>query len=763
LQKWFAATAHPAAKDPYFLYGASNLGSMLAPLAYPAVVEPNLRLAQQSFDWTVGYGVLVALTAACAAFLWLSPPVAEKTADKAADAPAPPPEAAEETAHHTLTGEVTWKRVLRWVALGFVPSSLMLGATTYITTDIAAIPLLWVLPLALYLLSFIIVFSRVPAWVHRTMVRLMPPLVLLLLFLTLSNVVRLSVLWNVVLHLATLFVVAMVCHGELARDRPAPRYLTGFYLWMSVGGVAGGLFNALLAPVAFSAIVEYPLALVLACLLMPAPGRATSQPEAGPTGLRRALLCAGAGGFLIWLRVRDHDLPYHLLSVGPWQWGLAALALGAWVGLVHVVYGRGGRLDRWLDLLAPVCLAALVVGVLWGLWSDVLWWRTRWAAEQFHLTQQQLRIFLAAVVALGLCYTFARRPLRFGLALGAVLLAFGFCGLLESSTLYQERSFFGVHKVENERQVWGGQPYLFRRLMHGTTVHGKQHWDEPLRDVPTAYYHPSGPMGQLMEACNPDGRRKLAVIGLGAGTMACFAHPGQHITFFEIDPVVRRLAFDEGDAYFTFVRDARRRGAHVDLVMGDGRLTMERQQLSEAEKYGFILADAFSSDAIPVHLITREAVQVYLDKLTEDGVIVFNVSNRHIDLRPMLANLAREQGLAALWVSDDAAQFPGKAPSTWVVLARKDEHLEPLRALNERDRRREQVRNALAPLAGWPDNGTGPAGHAFFLRTMLNQDVCKRRYAWREMKPAEGEKWPDPARVGVWTDDYSNLLGVLKW
>ena len=296
LQKWFASTSHPAAKDPYFLYGASNLGSMLALLAYPTAVEPFLRLQQQSIDWTIGYGVLAALTAYCAVFLWLSPRNVE-TSDKEIASehgslnsgggssqaiqpskqgirvgkPAEPSTPADVATSHTLTGAVTWTRVLRWVALAFVPSSLMLGATTYITTDIAAIPLLWVAPLALYLLSFIIVFSRVPAWVHKGMVLVLPLLVLTLLFFMLSEMKTSShwIAWSLGLHLTTLFVVSMVCHGELARDRPAPKYLTGYFLWMSVGGVLGGLFNGLLAPLIFTGIVEYELAMMLACYLTP--------------------------------------------------------------------------------------------------------------------------------------------------------------------------------------------------------------------------------------------------------------------------------------------------------------------------------------------------------------------------------------------------------------------------------------------------------------------------------------------------------------
>ncbi len=418
LQKWFASTSHPAAKDPYFLYGASNLGSMLTLIAYPLVVEPNLRLDQQSFDWTIGYGVLVTLTAACAVLMWLSPRNVETvekveeaaTGNKASEAIQPsrqavrtdraidrPPQrvgVANFGHDQTLTGAVTWMRILRWVALAFVPSSLMLGATTYITTDIAAIPLLWVAPLALYLLSFILVFSKPAfqwglmvalnagialilaimvwngaidptyavftrrlAWAfvglacgsaggglwswkkhdsnlqHRVMILILPLLVLALLFFMLSEIKTKSHWIGFILsmHLVTLFVVSMVCHGELARDRPAAKDLTGYFLWMSVGGVLGGLFNGLLAPLIFNGIVEYELAMMLACFLAPPLG-----PSVGSKWGRRAdLILAGLfvmiAAVLIALRLRDHDLTFEALTDSPWPWQLVGLLLGLMV------------------------------------------------------------------------------------------------------------------------------------------------------------------------------------------------------------------------------------------------------------------------------------------------------------------------------------------------------------------------------------------------------------------------------------------------
>jgi spermidine synthase len=850
LQKWFASTSHPAAKDPYFLYGASNLGSMMTLIAYPLVVEPNLRLDQQSFDWTIGYGVLVALTATCAVFLWLSPRNVE-TVEKTEEAPAEyktsegiqssrqgvragkprrqaeRAEAADVSLDQTLTGAVTWKRILRWVSLAFVPSSLMLGATTYITTDIAAIPLLWVAPLALYLLSFILVFSKPGfqwgilaallagmalilasmvgngtfeannavlaqrlawglvalaagsaggAWwswkkhdanlQHRVMVLILPLLVLMQLFFMLSEIKTKShwIAWSLTLHLTTLFVVSMVCHGELARDRPAAKHLTGYFLWMSVGGVLGGLFNSLIAPVIFNGIVEYELAMVLACFLAPPLG----ETKESVWGRRADVILAGlfvmVAVVLVALRLRDHDLSFEALKDSPWPWELAALLAGVVIASTVALRARERKFDHWMDLALPLCLGLLVVGLSWGLFSDAVWGRLSKIADTLNRRTLELRRILTYGVPLVMCYTFVERPLRFALGIGAVLLAGSFLGILDDRVLHQERSFFGVLKVENEADRLGPEVYVFRRLIHGTTLHGMQCLNEGREDDPLTYYHITGPIGQVMQVYNKDKRRNLAVIGLGTGTMAAYARPGQHLTFYDIDPVVRRLSFDEGDPYFTFVDDARKRGARLELVMGDARLTMERKQLADSEKYSVIVVDAFSSDAIPIHLITQEALNVYLDKLAEDGLLCFHISNRYLDLRPVLYKLAdaHEPPLAAVFQSDNREEnYPGKSSSTWVVLARKSEYLDGLRNLNEYEDARKAALRELLPLMLWPDHGCGLAAQSYLLYGLLTQEVFKHPSRWEELQP--DESWPDLRKVGVWTDDYSNLLSVFSW
>lgn len=771
LQKWFASTTHPAAQDPYFLYGASNLGSMIALIGYPTVVEPYLRLGQQSIDWTAGYGLLAALTVVCAVFLWRSPQSQEPRAKS--QEPNTARLSTLDSGHSALSGEVTWRRVLRWVALAFVPSSLMLGATTYITTDIAAIPLLWVTPLALYLLSFIIVFSRVPSWVHKGMVLAMPLLVLTVLFFMLSEL-NLPIAGRVAMHLATLFVVSMVCHGELARDRPAAQYLTGYYLWMSLGGVLGGMFNGLLAPVIFRGIVEYELVMMLACLLAPPLGPANDTPGGRRFDTIMAGLCAGIGLLLIALRLRDADLPYELVKDAPWPWLLAALVVGLAIGLSAAVLARGPKFDRYMNVLLPLSLGVLLIGLSWGLPSNAVWRRLQNLARLFHLDGFRLFYILTYGVPLVLTYTFVERSLRFGLGVGAVLLASGFCDIFEYRIVHQERGFFGVLKVERWVEDFDDEVFVYRRLVHGTTLHGVQILNEDRRDEPVTYYHRTGPIGELMMAYNgpnmPPEKMNLAVIGLGTGTMAAYARPGQHLTFYDIDPIVKRLSFDEGDGpfpYFTFVQQARDRGAHLELVMGDARLTMEKKQLKEPEKYGAIVVDAFSSDAIPIHLITLQALDVYLDKLSADGLLCFHISNRYLDLRPVLYNLAQKRGLAAVYQSDNheidlrSTALLGKSSSTWVVLSPSKERLKKLLALNDWEDERQAMCLALRKASLCPDQGIGLIGQTMLLRNFLDEELCQRPAKWEALEP--DETWPDVGKVGIWTDDYSNLLSVFWW
>ncbi|MDQ4071329.1 MAG: fused MFS/spermidine synthase [Actinomycetota bacterium] len=583
LQRWLGGTDHPAARDPYFLYRASNIGSVLGLLAYPLAVEPTLRLAEQAVVWAVGYSLLAALVAACAAAVWRSgrPP--------SGWAPAAPP-APDPDASTAAERPVTVKRRLRWIGLAFVPSSLMLGVTSYMTVDLAPVPLLWSVPLSLYLVSFIVAFAPGARNErrHRRLVLGLPVAALLLSLLVLLE--AREPLWLLIpLHLTGFLVAALVCHGELARDRPAVRSLTEFYIWMAVGGVLGGVFNALLAPVLFDSLTEYPLVIALACLCLPRrPGRFPAGPQ-----------------------------------------------------------------TRWLDFAAPALLGAVVATIL-ALASR--------AGPEMELVGRGFALSMAAGVALN----FARRPLRLALSVGAILLA-GALLAPGDRVLYQERSFFGVNRVEAE-------PGGFHRLVNGTTTHGGQYRGPGRALEPTTYYHRSGPIGQFLTTVPRAGRTdRVAVLGLGGGGMACHARQGERWTFYEVDPTVERLARDP--RLFTFLRDCP--GRH-EVVLGDARLSLAH---ARERAYGLIVGDVFSSDAIPVHLLTREAIRLYRSKLTADGVLALHISNRYLDLGPVAAALARDAGLACLSQAEPQAaarRVPGKAAAHWVLMTASPDRLGPV-------------------------------------------------------------------------------------
>ena len=618
LQRWLAATDHPAAGDPYFLYRASNLGSVLGLLGYPLVVEPSMRLAQQGRLWSAGYGLLVVLVLACAAVVWRSPRGSE-----VAGAPEAAPAAASDAGPAASEGSAarpSLSRRLRWVGLAFVPSSLMLGVTVAITTDIAPIPLLWALPLSLYLISFILVFapgSRADG-LHRAMVFALPGVVLLISMVLLLDVS--GPLWILgPVHLAGFFVVAVVCHGELARDRPPARRLTEFYLLISLGGALGGVFNAIVAPALFDSLAEYPIVLVLAALCLP-----KRTPRIPP---------------------------------GPYA--------------------------RWLDFALPLAIGTVVALMVFliGL------------AEA---DAQRYGKMFAFGMAAGVAVNFIRRPLRFGLSVGAIVLAVALASAPDEQELHRERSFFGLYRVTAAE---GGD---LHRLMHGNTTHGSQDLSSGNERTPASYYHPGSPIGQVLSAMPSSVTARAAIIGLGTGSIACYSEPGERWTFYEIDPAVERIARDP--RLFTYLRVC---PGEFDVVIGDARLRLSR---AADRRYGLIMADAFSSDAVPVHLITREALALYRSKLREHGIVAFNVSNSYVDLEPVLGNLARDAGMACVAQEDRESGedgIPETDASDWVVTAK---HTPDLRA--------------VASDARWHD--------------------CRRS--------------PGSA---PWTDDYSNLLGAL--
>ena len=579
LQAWFAATSHRHADDPYFLYAASNTGSLLALLSYPLLLEPNLPLASQRGIWSIGYGLLSALTVGCACALWRKP-----------REPGGRSLAARPTTRNNESASSSrgWSLRLRWLALSAVPSSLLLGVTSHLTTDIASVPLLWIVPLTIYLVTFILAFARRELLAPRGV---LPVQALLLVFLGVvffeSNLVH--PLTGVLLHLAAFFVTALVCHRELARSRPSTDRLTEFYLWIAFGGALGGSFNALAAPLLFPLILEYPLMLIAAALLRPAAD--------GVNVSRRSKLF-------------DVAIPLLLVACGV----LAIVSPGPSNGVFVEVH--------------------LVVLIVAGL-----------------------------VVFLG-----RNRPLRFGLGV-ASLLVIGFLSSFPFSRTYRiERTFFGVSRVTLNMR------YRAVVLNHGSTTHGMQSFEKHREREPLTYYHPSGPLGDVFRM--QDDQRpyeRIGIIGLGAGSIAGYGRPGQRLTFYEIDPAVERIATDPN--FFTFLSKSQ---AYCDIVLGDARLSLG--QVPD-HSFDLLIIDAFSSDAIPIHLITSEAVELYLRKLTPDGVLAIHVSNRHLHLIPVLGNIAAKLNVPALAKSDDATEDElraGKLGSDWVVMGASSRNLGPL-------------------------------------------------------------------------------------
>jgi hypothetical protein len=562
LQGWFRRRS----PNPYWLYAAGNAGSLVGLLAYPVLVEPNLPIPGQLAALRWGLVVLLPLVALAAA---LTP---AGQADVSVAAPVP------------------GKTRLRWLALAALPSSWLMSATTHLTTDIAPVPLLWVVPLAIYLASFVVVFAAWPAGARRVAGRFTP---MVLVFLTVSLVTSATEPVAVVagLHLAGLAAVTLLCHGELAATRPPASQLTAFYLTLAAGGVLGGLLTAVVAPVVFTHLghAEYPLAIVLAALIRP-------------------------GGERLGFTKRD---------------AVACLGFAALLALTVVAAGRFAPPPSTDADPADVLVQRLVRGgLLYG---------------------------LPAVVAFAL----VRRPVRFVVCLALLFAAGAFEPGPHGTTLLRTRNFFGTLRVTESLDG------RFVRLVHGTTQHGQERLTEPGPPTPLMYYHPTGPAGRALIKLPPP--KRVAAVGLGVGALAAYAEPGSHWTFYEIDPAVVTIARDSG--YFHFLASAR---GTVDIELGDAR-----RGLADAPDGSFdlIILDAFSSDAIPVHLLTEEAFALYARKLTPAGVLLAHLSNRYLDLPPLVARLGAAQTPPfALRLDQDAPtdreRDAGKFPSDWAVLFR---------------------------------------------------------------------------------------------
>jgi hypothetical protein len=606
LQRWIAELDHPMGSNPYLLYAASNAGSLLGLFAFPIALEPVLRLRQQSTLWSVGYLLSCALMGICVAAVLRHPLRQPKHWDSGQ--PAEP-----------VDPDPRLRDRVRWVVLAFVPSSLLLGVTTYLATDVATVPFLWVIPLALYLSTFIVVFARPGRLPPRAPLELHAALVTVFVILAFWGA-DLPQRWAYPLHLGLFAITALVLHGELAAARPGPAHLTEYYLWLALGGALGGAFNALVAPLLFRTPAEYVPMVVAASLLRP-----SQLPRIG--GLRE--------------RLRSLALA-----------SLPALILAVSVAF-HLQYRR----------LAGIPLTGIV-----------------------SLT--------AAAIVLSL-----RSTILFGASLAGLALA----GLLmrqpSGRVLYAGRSFYGAYRVTEDGPA--------RFFWHGTTIHGGQFVNPKVRTQPITYYHPEAPLGRLLDSARSRlDNKHIGVVGLGTGTLLCYGTPGQQWTVFEIDPLVVEIARDS--AYFTFLRDC---PVEPRVVLGDARVTLAK----EPDAYFSVLVlDAFSSDAVPVHLLTREAFKLYDRLLKPGGFLLVNITNRNLDLEPVIAALAADAGYVGRVARHITGYMRAKGEvdysCDWAVLTRRGEDLERL------------VRGA----GDWVDL----------------------------VAPAHGTPW---------SDDYSNIFRSIRW
>jgi hypothetical protein len=607
LQAWFVRAGHPAARDPYFLYASSNIGSFLALLSYPVLLEPMLSLRMQNLLWTSGYGLLIVLIAGCGVLLLRAPPY----------------QTVESTTGGAAAPAVNWASRGRWVFLAAVPSGLLIAVTTHISTDVAAAPLLWVLPLSIYLLTWVLVFQARPLLPHRSMLRLQPLAIVCIIVLLAGGSERnLFVLLGG--HLLCFFVIAMACHGELARTRPPAQHLTGFYVALSFGGMVGGLFAGLIAPFSFSWIAEYPILLALAALC---------RPEDQAPALR-------------W---------------GRWYWGALALLAVMLIAPSYLSAEAAQYLDHFrMPIIVAVAIAAMIAAIILkaGRWK------------------------FAATIAL---------------ALLLIRILPGDRGHIETV-----RSFFGVHKIV---VTTDGRYHL---LAHGTTVHGAEKVlnddGTPVTGRPEAisYYYKESGISRAIAAvrARKGGPLRAAVIGLGSAALTCASQPGENWKFFEIDQAIVDIARDTNR--FSFIQKC-----HPDLqpVMGDARLTFAKEPDGV---YDLIVVDAYSSDAIPVHLATREAMTIYKSKLAPHGAIVVHVSNRHLELASVIVGIADANNL-----------------KSWVYLDNPHRDTEYILANN-------------VVISAGDESDVGDIAHSD---------------AWKAASPDKLQR--------VWTDDYSNILGAV--
>lgn len=559
LQAWFVRTGHIDGKDPYFLYAASNIGSFLALLSYPILIEPVFAVQTQSRLWSAGFVVLAVLIAVCGMLLLRAPANAEVRHE----APASP--------------KPSWRTIGRWVFVSAVPAGLLVAVTAQISTDIGATPLMWVMPLSLYLLTWVLVFARRPVFSQSFMLLLQPFAIAGVIALLMTSE-YLKLVPSLIAHVVAFFVIAMACHGELARSRPPAAHLTSFYVALSFGGMIGGLFAGLIAPNTFSWIAEYPILVFLAVLCRPA--MAAARPLA------------------------ERLFP--------------TLAIDR-------------HINRWFWPVAIVVALGLILPAFFGV--QIAYADTN-------------KLYAVVLTLAGLSILFMRDPRKSALIVAVALAVIRLYPTDEgrSDTL---RSFFGVNLIYETHD------HHFRVIKHGSTLHGAQRLltddGKPPegRPEPLTYYHAKSPLAATIDAVRTrkGGPIRVALIGLGAGSLVCWIKPNENWKAFEIDPTVIAAARDP--KRFTFVSSCR---PDIPIVLGDARLTLAKEPDGT---YDLIIVDAYSSDAIPVHLATKEAMAIYKAKLAPQGVVAMHISNRHLELQSVVVGIAAANDLKAFVYTND--------------------------------------------------------------------------------------------------------------
>lgn len=610
IQRLFTETGHPSANDPYFLYAASNLGSFAGLFAYPILAEPQLGLSAQTQVWQGAFMLLIILATSCLL-------IARGHARNHSAAEAKP--SAEDNS------KVSNTQRLRWILLAFIPSSLLSGVTTHISTDIFSAPMIWVLPLGAYLLTFVIAFSRKPFVSFDTINQLHPLVVPLVIGLLSSNNLLMRLSWPAMLfHVFAFSVVALLCHMLLAQSRPenSRKHLTEFYLMMSIGGALGGILNAFIIPYTLDSLIEYPLLMILSLFVNPAFKKPLTR-----YGRTLILISIGlVGGYYIFIK-----------TIAPAIYSTA-------VGIIT----------------PQIVMVDIAMAVM------------------FIIMSANVRSAIAGCVAM--------------LILTEII--------LPKNQLLTERNFFGVITIFERPMQIEGQKYTARFMYHGTTTHGTQIMEKPYNKTPTTYFTEIGPLGNTFMLYQP---KRVAVIGLGVGTINCYSTPETEMTFIEIDQGV----VDVAKSHFTFLDDCTGKRP-PRIIVGDGRIELEKLD----EKFDMIIIDAFSSDTIPIHLLTTDAIRSYLGKLDDNGMLVMNISNRYFNLAPILAKNAAEVGIYSrtrLHTFEEVEgneefnrRYPFASSSFWMAMSKNRDTLMPLRDMQWVELAADKS------LRAWTDDYTNP-------------------------------------------------------